>query len=260
MPPPDEEVSGGQPAKNSGRSISATYAELVSRPRPSEVVDAMKAAVEQDDDELNGGPPIRRDDDTTIDVGTESIAPGALPSEVVDVTDLLDEVNARVEADEPTEENPEGKEYTIPVDNTGISAQFRAAGGAPSDAPPPPVETNTTSSLLDLKRREVQGRIKTDFNFEAQAVGDMPIAMLHKVEGIIFDNTWPNDDTSRRILRILLVELDSEEYDKPEVLAGDLDALKTAFRAELDKRRIKKPGEASPGSKKRRGGPPPLPR
>lgn len=246
-PPPSDKGRGGSSAKKPSASfgrIFATYAEkenLSVKAPVSEVIDALTAAVAPDADLV--GPPLTSDTgDAIISFSSESAPPGEISSDAsIDVSELA----------EPLEENLEGKEYSREVDHSGMRDQFLAAGGSRSDTPPPPTETNTSSSLSDLKCKEIQDRLKTDFGLEIQAIGEMPMAMLIKVEGVIFRNSWPNEDSSRRILRILLTAIDPQEYDRPEVLSSDLNALKKAFKAELDNRRLSKT--------KKRKGPPPLP-
>jgi|GEM_PF-3433925 len=265
MPPsPTPDEAGGDPTLKEAKPASyghmlAVYAERVrpakpdDKPLEDDVHEAMAQAVDQSEESVGMGPPLVGGD------GEISIGAEALPSEVIDASDFVEDRLPAAEADETPEENLEGREFSIAVDNSGMREQFLAAGGIPSDAPPPPVETNTTSSMADLKRKDILGRLKTEYGLELDGGDSMPIVLLNRIEGMVFNDTWPTgEDDTRRSIKLLLTSMDAKEYAKSELFAGELEAMKKALKDELEKRRNKKSGENQPGSKKRKG-PPPFP-
>ncbi|MFA6446822.1 MAG: hypothetical protein WCW31_01030 [Patescibacteria group bacterium] len=264
MPPPDEQVSGGQPPKESKasfRSITAVYAERVKPEDKRDVIAALNAAVAPEDDWK--ALPIARDDDTTIQVSSETMPPGAIASETIDASELIEDAATATKPadDEPAEEDLAGKEFARSVDNSGMSGQFLAAGGTKSDAPPPPSETNTSDE--DLKLEILKG-LRTELGITLP--DSTPTKFLHKVNGVVSGDMWPTGESSeqeaRRIISLLFeAGVPFGQYNRKQTIRAPLEELKTLLKMELDMRRAKKAGEepASGQSKKRRGGPPPLP-
>jgi hypothetical protein len=262
MMPPEQsdDEAGGHPSANEKRptygSMLAVYAvreKPAEKPLEDDVQEALVQAVTPDEETMGLGPPIvegEGDADATTEAG---------PSEVIDATDLVEDKLPPAGAAEAPEENLEGREYAMAVDNTGIREQFLAAGGAPSDAPPPAADTNTPSSLSDLRRKDILGRLKADYGLDLEDGDDKPaLALLTRIEGMVYNDTWPSEEETRRTIRLLLMALDPKEFVRSQVFSVDLESLKTAFKADLEKRRHKKPGGNQPGSKKRKS-PPPFP-
>ncbi len=277
MPPHDEEVSGGKTTKNDKPSCGGMLAVYAEREKPStkplptasdaaktedkgEVLDALTAATAPDEDW--SGPPLTSGaGDATVSFSSESIPPGVIPSEVIDASEFVEDAPPKAAKDEKPEENPECMEYPRSVDNSGMREQFLAAGGMPSDLPPPPVEADTGASADENLKQEILNRLKIDLYLILP--NSTPAKLLHKLNGVVFGDFWPpSEQDARRIVSLLFdAGIVFGQYDMKSLAMTPLDELKSLLKAELDLRRAKKSAaEPLPIQHKKRKGPPPLPR